>query len=84
MTHMQHGGLLLIKQLPSTFHAIYDMIKNAKDIQPLYMHSLKGFLFVLHIDSEKSLFYTLNPNKRAIDVKVDSVIFKFAFVGMVE
>jgi hypothetical protein len=81
MPRIQNGGLLLTKKMPSTFHAIYEMIKNAREIKPFYMDSLKGFVFILNIDADKSLFYTLNPDRSNIDVKVESIIFKFAFVS---
>ena len=81
MPRIQNGGLLLTKKMPSTFHAIYEMIKNAREIKPFYMDSLKGFVFILNIDADKSLFYTLNPDRSKIDVKVESIIFKFAFVS---
>uniref|UniRef100_A0A6C0EG53 Protein kinase domain-containing protein n=1 Tax=viral metagenome TaxID=1070528 RepID=A0A6C0EG53_9ZZZZ len=81
MKYLQNGGLLLTKKFPSTFYAIYDMIEKAKEIKPLYMSSLKGFVFVLNINENDSLFYTLNEEKTKLDKKVDSLILKFALTS---
>ena len=81
MKYLQNGGLLLTQKFPSTFNAIYKMIENAKEIKPLYMSSLKGFVFVLNIDENDSLFYTLNEEKTKLDKKVNSLILKFALTS---
>ena len=81
MKYLKNGGLLLIKQFPSTFYAIYEMIEKAKEIKPLYMSSLKGFVFVLNIDENDSLFYTLNEEKSKLDKKVNSLILKLALTS---
>ena len=81
MKYLQNGGLLLTKKFPSTFYAIYDMIEKAKEIKPLYMSSLKGFVFVLNINENDSLFYTLNEETAKLDKKVNSLILKFALTS---
>jgi len=81
MKYLQNGGLLLTQKFPSTFDAIYTMIEKANEIKPLYMSSLKGFVFVLNIDEKNSLFYTLNEEKTNLDKKVNSLIIKFAITN---
>lgn len=81
MKYFQNGGLLLTEKFPSTFDAIYKMIEKSKEIKPLYMSSLKGFVFVLNIDEKHSLFYTLNEEKTKLDKKVNSLIIKFALTS---
>ena len=81
MKNYQYGGLLLNKIYNNTFEAIYEMIRDADDIQVVYMESLKGFVFKLLIDKNKSKFNTINDYKSGMDKRVDSLIFKFAIIA---
>jgi hypothetical protein len=81
MKYYQNGGLLLTKKYNSTFEAVYEMIMESSDIEIVYMESLKGFIFKLVIDKDKSKFTTLNEYKTDINDKVDSLILKFAIIS---